>query len=269
MGTFSNKVVIVTGGALGIGRATSLEFAREGAHVVVADLNRQAGQAALAQIDDTGNRGLFVEADVSKAAQAERVVKEAAATYGGVDVLFNNVGIQPPSSYANAEGTTEEIWDRILDVNLKSYFLMAKFAIPEMRKGGGGVIVNTASVQGLQSMKGVPAYAASKGGVLSLTRQLAIDYAAENIRVLAVCPGTIDTEMVRASAAMEGGDIESTLRRYGKSHPLGRIGTGQDIANVVLFLASDKASFMTGEYVCVDGGYMALGAWAGGAGAKD
>ncbi|MGH2460268.1 MAG: SDR family NAD(P)-dependent oxidoreductase, partial [Chloroflexota bacterium] len=162
-----------------------------------------------------------------------------------------------------------EMWDRILDVNLKSYFLMAKYAIPELRKRGGGVIVNTASVQGLQSMKGVPAYAASKGGILSLTRQLAIDYAAENIRVLAVCPGTIDTEMVRASAAMEGGSVADALRRYGESHPIGRIGTGQDIANVVLFLASDRASFMTGEYVCVDGGYMALGAWAGGAGAKD
>ncbi len=269
MGTFSSKVVIVTGGALGIGGATSLEFAREGAHVVVADVNVAAGQAILAKIDDTGNRGRFVEADVSKAANCERVVKEAVATFGGVDVLFNNVGIQPPASYANVEGTSEEMWDRILDVNLKSYFLMSKYAIPELRRRGGGVIVNTASVQGLQSMKGVPAYAASKGGVLSLTRQMALDYADDNIRVLAVCPGTIDTEMVRASAAMEGGDVEATLRRYGRSHPLGRIGTGQDIANVVLFLASDKASFMTGEYVCVDGGYMALGAWAGGAGAKD
>jgi NAD(P)-dependent dehydrogenase (short-subunit alcohol dehydrogenase family) len=160
------------------------------------------------------------------------------------------------------------MWDRILDVNLKSYFLMAKYAIPEMRKRGGGAIVNTASVQGLQSMKGVPAYAASKGGVLSLTRQLAIDYARENIRVLAVCPGSIDTEMLRASAAAEGGDVEATIRRYGEGHPIGRVGTGLDIANAVLFLASDKASFMTGEYVCVDGGLMALGAWATGAGAE-
>lgn len=269
MGSFSDRVVIVTGGALGIGRATALEFAREGAHVVVADVNVGAGRDSLARIDDTGNRGLFVEADVSKAVDCQRVVREAVAGFGGVDVLFNNAGIQPPSSYLNAENTTEEIWDRILGVNLKSYFLMAKYAIPEMRKRGGGVIVNTASVQGLQSMKGVPAYAASKGGVLSLTRQLAVEYAAERIRVLAVCPGTIDTEMVRASAAMEGGDVDEALRRYGTSHPIGRIGTGQDIANAVLFLASDKASFMTGEYVCVDGGYMALGAWAGGAGAQD
>ena len=269
MGTFSNKVVIVTGGAQGMGRATALEFAREGARVVIADVNAEAGRAVIGRMADTEGQGRFVEADVSRSADSRRVVQEAVDAFGGVDVLFNNVGIQPPSSYVNVEETTEETWDRILDVNLKSYFLMAKYTIPEMRKRGGGVIVNNASVQGLQSMKRVPAYAASKGGVLSLTRQLAVEYAEENIRVLAICPGTIDTEMVRASAAMEGGDVEETLRRYGKSHPIGRIGTGQDIANVVLFLASDRASFMTGEYVCVDGGYMALGAWSGGAGAKE
>ena len=268
MGTFSNKVVIVTGGAHGMGRATALEFAREGASVVVADLDEAVGPALIASLADTAGQGRFVAADVSRSADCQRVVGDAVAAFGGVDVLFNNVGIQPPSSYLNAEQTPEELWDRILGVNLKSYFLMAKYAIPEMRKRGGGAIVNNASVQGLQSMKGVPAYAASKGGELSLTRQLAVEYAGETIRVLAICPGTIDTEMVRASAAMEGGDVEETLRRYGESHPIGRIGTGQDIANVVLFLASDKASFMTGEYVCVDGGYMALGAWAGGAGAQ-
>jgi NAD(P)-dependent dehydrogenase (short-subunit alcohol dehydrogenase family) len=160
------------------------------------------------------------------------------------------------------------MWDRILDVNLKSYFLMSKYALPEIRRRGGGAIINTASVQGLQSQRRVPAYAASKGGVLSLTRQMALDYAAERIRVLAICPGTIDTEMVRASAAREPDGVEAALDRYGKTHPIGRIGTGQDIANMVVFLASDKASFMTGEYVCIDGGYMALGAWAGGAGSS-
>ena len=122
-------------------------------------------------------------------------------------------------------------------------------------------------MQGLQSQRLVPAYAASKGGVLSLTRQMALDYAAEHIRVLAVCPGTIDTEMVRVAAALEPDGVDAALARFGRSHPLGRIGKGVDIANAVLFLASDKASFITGEYVCVDGGYMALGAWAGGAGA--
>jgi NAD(P)-dependent dehydrogenase (short-subunit alcohol dehydrogenase family) len=263
MGMHDGKVVIITGGALGIGRACAIEFAREGANVCIADVNAEAGQSALEAL---GAPGHLVVADVGVASECQRVVRETVERFGGVDVLFNNVGIQPQDSYQNVEGTTEEMWDRILDVNLKSYFLMSKYAIPAIRQRGGGAIINTASVQGLQSQRGVPAYAASKGGVLSLTRQMALDYASENIRVLAVCPGTIDTEMVRASAAREPGGVQAALERYGRTHPIGRIGTGQDIANVVAFLASDKASFMTGEYVCVDGGYMALGAWAGGAG---
>ena len=273
MGTFDGKVVIVTGGAQGMGRATALEFAREGASVTIADIDDVAGRAAVDLISEVGGQdrrvGHLVKADVARAEECHRVVHETVDRFGGVDVLFNNVGIQPQESYLNVEDTPEEMWDRILDVNLKSYFLMAKYAIPEIRRRGGGAIINNASVQGLQSMKGVPPYAASKGGVLSLTRQMAVEYAAEGIRVLAICPGTIDTEMVRASAAREPDGVEAALARYGKSHPLGRIGTGQDIANVVVFLASPKASFMTGEYVCVDGGYMALGAWAAGAGARD
>jgi NAD(P)-dependent dehydrogenase (short-subunit alcohol dehydrogenase family) len=268
MGDFSGKSVIITGGALGIGRATALAFAREGAMVAVADVNEAAGQAIESQLIDLSGNGIFVQGDVSKSEVCRLVVDTTVAAYGGIDILFNNVGIQPAASYHDAANTPEEVWDRIIDVNLKSYFLMAKYAIPHLLERGGGVIVNTASVQGLQSMKGVSAYAASKGGVLSLTRQLAVEYARDNIRVLAVCPGTIDTEMVRSAAAVGGGDVQAELDRFGQSHPIGRIGTGDDIANVVMFLASDKASFMTGEYVCVDGGYMALGAWADGAGAK-
>ncbi|MBV9546777.1 MAG: glucose 1-dehydrogenase [Chloroflexi bacterium] len=265
---FTGKVVVITGGALGIGRATAIEFGREGASVAIADVNEAAGREASAAIQAAGGQAHLAVADVSRAADCERVVRQTVERFGGLDVLFNNVGIQPQESYRTIEDTPEEMWDRILDVNLKSYFLMSKYALPEIRRRGGGVIVNTASVQGLQSQKGVGAYAASKGGVLSLTRQMALEYAAEGIRVLAVCPGTIDTEMVRASAAREPDGVEAALDRYGKTHPIGRIGTGQDIANMVLFLASDKASFMTGEYVCVDGGYMALGAWASGAGAS-
>jgi 3-oxoacyl-[acyl-carrier protein] reductase len=262
MGAHDGKVVIVTGGALGIGRATAIEFAREGARVTIADINAEAGRSALEAMESVGEPGHLVIGDVARATECERVVRETVDRFGGVDVLFNNVGIQPRASYANVEGTTEEMWDRILDVNLKSYFLMSKYALPEIRRRGGGAIVNTASVQGLQSMKGVPAYAASKGGVLSFTRQMALDYAEDHIRVLAVCPGTIDTEMARTSAALDPAGVEAALERMGKSHPIGRIGTGLDIANAVMFLASDKASFMTGEYVCVDGGYMARGAWA-------
>ena len=270
MSTFDGKAVIVTGGALGMGRATAVEFAREGASVVIADVNagaaREAVDACATAASDAGSSGRasFIDGDVSDAAVCRRVVAGATERYGGVDVLFNNVGIQPHDSYANAEDTTEALWDRILGVNLKSYFLMAKYALPEMRRRGGGVIVNNASVQGLQSMKGVPAYAASKGGVLSLTRQLAVEYASEGIRVLAICPGTIDTELVRAGARTDPQGEDAAIARYGKSHPLGRIGTPTEVANVVLFLASPKASFMTGEYVCVDGGLMALGTWAAG-----
>ena len=267
MGTFDGKVVIVTGGAYGIGRATALEFAREGAKVAVADINGEAGRATVSQLKAHQGDGLLVEADVSRSSDCRRVVSETVSAFGGVDILFNNAGIQPPESYRTIEETSEEMWDRILDVNLKSQFLMSKYAIPEIRNRGGGAIINTASVEGLQSEKLVSAYAASKGGILSLTRQLALEYASENIRVLAVCPGSIDTEMLRAVAATEGGDIEATIRRYGSQHPIGRVGTGQDVANVVLFLASDKASFMTGEYVCVDGGFMAEGTWASGEGA--
>jgi NAD(P)-dependent dehydrogenase (short-subunit alcohol dehydrogenase family) len=261
MGAFDGKVVIVTGGALGIGKATALAFAQAGAAVAIADINEAAGKTTVAAIEAAGGQGLLVTGDLARASVCQQVVAQTVEHFKRLDVLFNNVGIQPQSSYANVEDTSEEMWDAIVDVNLKSYFLMSKYAIPEIRKQGGGAIVNTASVQGLQSQRLVPAYAASKGGVLSLTRQMALDYAREHIRVLAVCPGTIDTEMVRASAAREPDGVEEALARYGKGHPIGRIGTGQDIANVVMFLASEQASFMTGEYVCVDGGYNALGAW--------
>ena len=267
MGTFDGKVAIVTGGAHGIGRATAIEFAKEGARVAIADVNGEAGRAVVSEIESIGQGGLLVKADLARLGECSRVVAETVEAFGAVDVLFNNVGIQSPNSYLNVEDTPEELWDRILDVNLKSYYMMSKFAIPEMRKRGGGAIINTASVQGLQSQKLVPAYAASKGGVLSLTRQMALDYAGENIRVLAVCPGTIDTEMVRTVARMEDGDPGQIVAEWGKSHPIGRVGQGVDVANLVLFLASEKASFMTGEYVNVDGGFMALGAWASGAGA--
>ncbi len=261
MGMHDGKVAIVTGGALGIGGGASRAFAREGASVVVADIDAAAGAATVAAIRVDGGDAILVRADFGASADCKRVVEETVAAYGGVDFVFNNVGIQPPDSYSRAEDTSEEAWDRIIAVNLTSHFLMAKHAIPEMRKRGGGVIVNNASVQGQQSAPLVPAYAASKGGVLSLTRQLSLDYARENIRVLAVCPGSIDTPLLRAALG-DVPDMEAAVRDAGTFSPLGRIGRPEDIAAMVVFLCSEKASFMTGEFVNVDGGVMAQGAWA-------
>lgn len=268
MGLFESKVVMVTGGAMGIGRDTALAFGQEGASVVIADVNREAANTAAMAIKRAGGIARAIAADVSRSEHCRRVVSETVDFFGGVDILFNNVGIQPISSYTDVVGTSEEIWDHIIAVNLGSVFLMAKYAIPHMRRRGGGVIINNASVQGLQSMRKVPAYAASKGAILSLTRAMALDHAADNIRVVAICPGTIDTAMVRAAAAALGSDIEGTLATWGAMHPLGRIGNGKDVADAVLFLASDRASFITGSFLCVDGGFMAQGAWGRGPGAS-
>jgi NAD(P)-dependent dehydrogenase (short-subunit alcohol dehydrogenase family) len=262
MGMFDGQVVLVTGGATGIGRSISETFANEGALVSIVDIDAQAGNSAISQIHSTGGKAILVESDLGNTLGCKEAVIKTVSNLGSIDVLVNNVGIQGPASYTNVEDTSEKMWDRIITVNLKSYFLMAKYCIPEIRKRGGGAIINIASVQGLQSQKLVPAYAASKGGILSLTRQLSLDYADENIRVVAINPGTIDTEMVRSMAKLEDGTTDDTLAQWGKGHPLGRIGTGLDVANVVLFLSSEKASFITGEYVNVDGGYMASGAWS-------
>jgi NAD(P)-dependent dehydrogenase (short-subunit alcohol dehydrogenase family) len=258
-----NKVVIVSGGAHGIGEAAALAFAREGCRVAVVDIDAAAGEQLAAGRRTPSGEIVFIHADVSHAGDARHVVQRTVAVFGGVDVLFNNAGIQPPESYKDAEHLDEAVWDRIMNVNAKSCFLLCKYAIPEMTKRGGGVIINNASVQGLQSQKLVPAYAASKGAVLSLTRNLAMDYAGKNIRVVAICPGSVDTPLLRAAAALDSPDNpDDALAQWGSRHPIGRIGRAEEIAEVVLFLASEKASFITGEFVCVDGGLMAKGAWA-------
>ena len=257
------KIAIVTGGAHGIGEAAVLAFAREGYRVALADIDSAGAEQVRARSLSPGADVIAISADISRSDGAREVVQKTVSAFGGIDVVFNNAGIQPPDSYKRAEDLDEAMWDRIMDVNAKSCFLLAKFAVPEMRKRGGGVIINNASVQGLQSQTLVPAYAASKGAVLSLTRNLALDYAEDNIRVVALCPGSVDTPMLRASAALVSrADPEGTLAAWGRKHPLGRIARPEEIAEVVVFLASEKASFITGEYVCVDGGLMAKGQWA-------
>jgi NAD(P)-dependent dehydrogenase (short-subunit alcohol dehydrogenase family) len=258
----ASKVVLISGGAHGIGEAAAVAFAREGYRVAVADVDKKTGEALSTRHSAAGNI-IFIHADVSRSEDAWDAVQKTVAAFGRIDILFNNAGIQPPESYRTVEDLAEAVWDRVMNVNAKSCFLLCKYAIPEMIKQGGGVIINNASAQGLQSQKLVPAYAASKGAVLSLTRNLALDYADKNIRVVAICPGSVDTPMLRASAAMATPqNPEKSLKEWGRKHPLGRIGKPDEIAAVVLFLASDKASFITGEYVCIDGGLMAKGAWA-------
>ena len=258
MAEFQGKVAIVTGGARGIGRAISLAFAREGANVACADIDDEAGREIEELAQSYPGTVIYRKADVSQSAACRELIAWTVSEWGGLDVLCNNVGIQPMSSYLPAHELPEEAWDRIIAVNLTSGFLMSKYSIPELQKRGGGAIINIASVQGLQSAKGVSAYAASKGGMINLTRQLALDYAADNIRVLAVNPGTIETPL--ALAAMNN-DLQALRDASARVHPLGRSGKPEEVAEVVLFLASDRASFMTGDNVCVDGGLMAKGAW--------
>ena len=259
MSDFQGKSVIVTGGAKGIGQGICEAFAAEGANVLCLDVDEKAGDELAA----SSGQIRFRKTDVTSNSECEAAVGTAVSEFGGVDVLCNNVGIQPMEYYVPAHELSVEGWDQIINVNLKSYFLMTRLCIPELKKRGGGAIINTASVQGLQSMKGVSAYAASKGGVIMLTKQLALEYARDNIRVLAVNPGTIDTPMVQTSIKdLSSDERAAAIKGMAEGHPLGRMGKPSDIANLVLFLASEKASFMTGDNVCCDGGLMCKGAWA-------
>ena len=262
MAEFDGKVVIVTGGAKGIGAGISTAFAGEGARVAAVDIDAQAGAAIAAAGDALAGEIRFLEYDVSQGAACEKLVAEVVGEWGGVDVLCNNVGIQPTDSYQPAHEVPDEQWDRILAVNLTSHFLMTKHCVPHMMERRRGVIINTASVQGLQSAPSIAAYAASKGGILSLTRQLALEYAQYGIRVVAVNPGGIETPLVDEAIAAFGMDREKFMGDYDRVHPIGRRGQPADIGNAMLFLASEGASFITGEYLCVDGGLMAKGAWA-------
>ena len=263
MAECDSQVVIVTGGAQGIGRGICEAFAQAGVHVLCADVNETTGAALAADKGSAGSGEIrFHRADVSLNADCEDLVARAVSAWGGVDVLCNNVGIQPAESYVPAHELPEDQWDRIIDVNLKSFFLMTRVCVPELKRRGGGAIINTASVQGLQSMKGVAPYAASKGGILSLTRQLALEYAADNIRVLAINPGAVETPLLAHAAAAAGKTVEEMKQNWAAVHPLNRIGQPIEIGQVAVFLASQAASFMTGEHVCVDGGMMAIGAWA-------
>jgi NAD(P)-dependent dehydrogenase (short-subunit alcohol dehydrogenase family) len=249
MGQMDGHVALVTGASSGIGRAAALAFAEQGATVVVADTNDQGGEATASQIRDAGGQAMFVHADVSDAAQVDAMVERAVSTFGRLDHAFNNAGIEGAS--APLTECTRENWDHTLAVNLTGVFLCLQAEIPAMRAGGGGSIVNCASIAGLNGFPGLAAYVASKHGVNGLTKAAALEFAGEDIRVNSVCPGAIDTEMIARVKAEQPQLIEQTIA----AHPLGRLGRPQEIAATVVWLCSDAASFITGQVIAVDGGY--------------
>jgi NAD(P)-dependent dehydrogenase (short-subunit alcohol dehydrogenase family) len=243
------KVVLATGSASGIGRATALAFAEQGARVGMADLDVDGGHETLRMIRQKGGEAVFVPADVTRAAEVEAMVNEVVRTFGRLDYAFNNAGIVgTPSSTVEC---TEENWDRVIAVDLKGVFLCMKYEIPFMLKQGHGAIVNTASIAGLTGIKKNIAYVASKHGVVGLTRAAALDYARAGIRINAVCPGFVRTPLLKLDTMPE---FEG---RYTSSQPMGRLGRPEEIAAAVVWLCSDSASFVTGHLLSVDGGLVA------------
>ena len=250
-GWLTGKVALVTGAGSGIGRASALAFAREGAKIVVADVVVDGGEETVSMIKKTGGEASFIKADVAKAAEVEALINTAVATYGRLDCAHNNAGIAGRS--ATVADDTEENWDRILAINLKGVWLCMKYEIPQMLKQGSGAIVNTASDAGLIAVRRGGAYVASKHGVVGLTKTAALEYAKAGIRVNAVCPGPIDTPMLQRGASLRPQIIE----KMAAAQPVGRLGQPQEIAEAVVWLCSDAASFVTGQAMPVDGGYMA------------
>jgi len=250
-GLVQGKVILVTGGGSGIGRATALKLAHEGAKVMIADYVQEGGERTVKMIKDSGGDASFVQADVSIAAQVEAMVAKTVETYGRLDGAFNNAGVE--GRFATTVDCAEENFDRIIAINLKGVWLCMKFEIPQMLKQGGGSIVNTASIAGLVGIERLPAYIASKHGVVGLTRTAALEYAMRNIRVNCVCPGAIRTPMTERVLDKEGISEEEWIA----PEPIGRMGKPEEIAEAVVWLLSDAASFVTGHPMAIDGGWVA------------
>jgi meso-butanediol dehydrogenase / (S,S)-butanediol dehydrogenase / diacetyl reductase len=244
------KVCIVTGGGSGIGRATCLLFAREGARVVVTDKRAEAADAVAAECRARGAEAIAVAGDVSKDGDAKRMLDETVRAFGRLDVLVNNAGYGFAGTVVD---TDEEAWDDLMAVNVRGVYLCSKHAIPAMAKNGGGAIVNTASVVAAVGIRNRAAYCASKGAVIALTRAVAVDHVADGVRVNAVCPGTVDTPWVRRLVEEVGESLEALRARQ----LMGRLGTSQEVASAVLYLASDDAAFVTGTAFVIDGGLSA------------
>jgi NAD(P)-dependent dehydrogenase (short-subunit alcohol dehydrogenase family) len=248
-----DKVALITGGTSGIGEATAILFAREGAQVAITGRDEKRGHAITARILESGGKAIFIRTDVRKAAECRRAVDETLTAFGKLDILFNNAGVFYPHTILDC---SEEEWDLQLDINLKGTFLMSKFALPGMIQQGSGVIINNSSGWGIVGGDKAVAYCASKGGVVLLTKAMAIDHGPQGIRVNCICPGDVDTPMLPEDARMRGLKWENYLAGCA-NRPLGRIGTVDEIAKAALFLASDDSSFMTGAALVVDGGGIA------------
>lgn len=250
MADFDGLVAVVAGGSTGIGAAVVDRLAGDGARVVFCGHERSGVQATEKLTGATG-----MVADVRSAQQMSALIERAVESHGGLDILVNAAGIQ---RYGTVEDTTEEGWDEVLDINLKGMFLTGKYAVPHLRARGGGSIVNVSSVQAYATQNQVLGYSVSKAGINALTRSMALDHAADGIRVNAVCPGSVDTPMLRASAELFKGDdtAEETLVKWGRTHPLGRIAQPAEVAEVVAFLAGPRSSFVTGSEYRVDGGLL-------------
>ncbi len=250
-GSMAGRVALVTGAASGIGKAAAEAFAREGASVVLADVGCDPGDHAAREISEAGGNAIFLPCNVSRPEDVERVVRRTVESLGRLDYAFNNAGVEGET--AETAECSEENWDRVLDVNLKGVWLCMREEIPRMLEKGGGAIVNCSSVAGLVGFRGIPAYAASKHGLIGLTKTAALEYATRGIRVNAVCPGVIDTPMVER---FTGGDPQREAQIL-STEPVGRMGTPEEVARAVVWLCSDAASFVTGHALVVDGGFVA------------
>ena len=251
--TLNSKIAMITGAASGIGRATALLFARAGASVIAIDRNETAGEQLVKEITGLSGQAEFFQADISHAQDCQRAVEKTVVKFGRIDILFNNAGIIRRSTVVDL---SEEDWDRVMEVNVKSIFLMCRLVIPVMARGGGGSIINMASGWGLSGGSRAAAYCASKGAVVLLTKAMALDHGSQNVRVNCLCPGDTDTNMLRNEAQQLGESADRFLSEAAR-RPLGRVGTPEEIAQAALYLASDASSFVTGTALVVDGGGLA------------
>jgi NAD(P)-dependent dehydrogenase (short-subunit alcohol dehydrogenase family) len=250
---FHDRVAMITGGASGIGKASAHLFAQSGAKVALVDVDEAVGPTVVQEIKDEGGQACFISCDVTQDAECRRAVEETIKAFGSLRILVNSAGIIHRTTILE---TSEKQWDHTLAVNLKGIFLTCKYALPEMIQDGGGAIINISSGWGLVGGRQAAAYCASKGGVVLLTKAMALDHAHQNIRVNCVCPGDVDTPMLRAEARQLGVSVEEFLAGAA-DRPMGRLGTPEEIARSVLFLASEAASYITGTVLVVDGGGLA------------